>query len=171
MAILKLSAPWVTYYRELNELFRRDAEVRVIYDEENNTIKMYVDNPAKAEALAMLLPMEKRFGNVVLTIQIIPANKLVGSALVNFTEAFKGNPIVHDIVTVKCPGLGDLIYVLFENKVVQYFNDNLGDLNGFCSTLYQDIANRVIENRDGLYFCTMPMIGDTCVNAPLGEWP
>ena len=158
MAVLKLSSPWVTYYRELNELFKRDEEINVIYDEENSTIKMFVDNATKADALAKLLPTEKKFGNMVLNIEIIPANKLLGARSSDYADAFKGNPAVEEIVTLKLPGLGEYTYIIFENRVVQYFNDDLGDINGLCSTLYQDIAKRVFEDTLGIFFCTGPTL-------------
>ena len=154
MATLKLSSPWVTYYRELNELFRRDDEINIIYDDETNIIKMYVESPEKADALSQLLPTEKQFGNVTLAIEIIPANKLLRTKATDFAAAFKGNPAVSDIRTVNYPGFGEFTYVLFQNRVVQYFNDDFGDINGLRSTLYQDIAKRVLVNTEGLFFCT-----------------
>ena len=154
MARLKLSPPWVTYYRELNELFRYDPEINVLYDEENNVIKLYVESPTKAAALGKLLPEEKQFGSVTLTIDIVPANKMVGARAADYIDAFKGNPIVNDVVKVKFPSFGEFTYILFENKVVQYYNDNLADLNGFASTIYEDIARRVFDDIDGIFFCT-----------------
>ena len=35
MAIIRKSAPWVTYYREVDALFKKDKEVLVVFDEEN----------------------------------------------------------------------------------------------------------------------------------------
>lgn len=48
----------------------------------------------------------------------------------------------------------DLTYVVFEAKVVQFFNDDIGDINGIKSTLYEDIAEEVFEKKEGIYFCT-----------------
>ena len=59
MARVKLSAPWDEFYNEVNELFKYDEEVRVVFFEEQKTIKLYVDNPAKAEALQKLLHQKK----------------------------------------------------------------------------------------------------------------
>ncbi len=64
----------------------------------------------------------------------------------------------------------DISYILFEPKVVQFFNDDLGDLNGLRSTLYQDIAANVFEDaHEGVFFCTAPATEG--FDAPLGEWP
>ena len=156
MALLKLSAPWETYYKELNEFFRKDKEIYVIYDRENQGIDIYVENEAKAEALAELLPQSKHFGNIELTITVIPANKCncrrsKGSI---YKDAFYNNPVVDDIVSIESIMSNSITYVIFHREIVQYYNDDLGDANGVCTTLYQDIAKRVFEDREGVFFCT-----------------
>ena len=40
MAKLNLSAPWVTYYRETEELFRNDPTIRVLFDDEEPELKV-----------------------------------------------------------------------------------------------------------------------------------
>ena len=105
MAILKLSAPWHTYYKELNELFKFDDEVRIVYDTDEQIINIYVEDAAKAEAMAAVLPTEKDFGGIKVLIVIIPANstfkkaKSVRGSL--YEDLFRGNPIVDDIVTIE----------------------------------------------------------------------
>ena len=157
MAVLNLSAPWQTYYKELSKLFEKDDEVRIIYDTDEQVISIYVDNAVKAEAMAAALPTIKRFGSVELTIAIIPSNKvniLRSSKGNGFPDLFKGNPIVDDVVVVDGIMSNPITYVIFKKEVVQYFNDDLGDAHGVCSTLYQDIAKRVFEEHEGVFFCT-----------------
>lgn len=75
MARLKISAPWVLFYRKIEALFKNDPEVRVIFDDEESCdVKLYVENAGKADALMKLLPTVKDFGNVLLTVTVIPAN-------------------------------------------------------------------------------------------------
>ena len=156
MAIIKKSAPWVTYYKELNELFRKDDDVLVVYDEDDNTINVYVENEAKAGAIQYLLPTEKKFGNVTLFVNVIPSNK--GSYMVNAsnplsvaTDAFRDNDAVVAVTDIS--GVFPLVYVIFKKRVVQYFDDNIGDINGNCSTLYETMAKNVY-NDVGIKFCT-----------------
>ena len=59
MARLGLSSPWVQYYHQLEAFFKKDSDIKVVYDEENNDIKIYVADPAKADALTQILPYEK----------------------------------------------------------------------------------------------------------------
>lgn len=155
MALLKLSAPWEIYYKELNELFKNDKEIHIVYDRENQVIDMYVENQAKADALTELIPAELQFGSISLEVVITPANKCNNrrSAGDIFRDAFYDNPVVTKIVTIDIM-TNPITYVIFEKKVIQYYNDNLGDANGVCSTLYQDIATRVLNDIDGVYYCT-----------------
>lgn len=157
MPIIKKSAPWVTYYREVDELFKKDKEVFVVLDEENVELKIYVNNQSKASAIQYLLPTEKEFGNVILKIEVIPANGMKmrnvdeASILDIACEAFRDNDAVYTVTGVR--SMFDLIYVIFRKEVVQYFDDNLGDINGNCSTLYEVIARDVFRDV-GVKYCT-----------------
>ena len=150
---LKLSSPWMTYYHELEALFKEDPAIKLEYNEDDNIIKLYVEGDEKADALTQILPSEKVFGSVVVKIMVIPANKLTNSKILLFQKAFEGNPVVTAIETYTLFN-NPVTYVVFKNKVVQFFNDNLGDINGNKSTLYQDIANEIFEDHTGIFFCT-----------------
>lgn len=167
---MKLAAPWITFYHEMEAMFGGDSEIRVELDdsdEDEMIIKLYVDNQMKAEALEKLLPMEKKFGNVSVYIEVIPSNE-EDSKVRLFQKAFENNPAFKFIYSVDGVGLFPANYVVFENKVVQFFNDELNDIHGNKSTLYQEIAKDIFENHEGIYFCT-----DTKeeIGKPLGEWP
>lgn len=151
--MVKLVSPWIDYYRCIQAMFIEDPEVTVKFDEDDCAIKIYVDNNVdKYEALCALIAPEKQFGNVTVKVRIYPSNKLKASTTDLFNNAFMGNPAVKDIINVNVFG-NDMNYVVFKNKVVQYFNDDIGDVNGIRSTLYQDIAKDLFEAK-GVYFCT-----------------
>ena len=148
----ELISPWTNFYRELESLFKNDPEVKVVEDDKNKIVKLYVDNPVKAAALGQLLPVKKVLGNITVEIQVIPGNDDNYRAKL-FQEAFKGNPAFVDLQSVNSKGwMAD--YIIFKNEVVQYKADDLSDINGVCSTLYEDIARDVFENTFGIYFCT-----------------
>lgn len=157
MAILTKSSPWVTYYKEVDALFKKDKEVLVVFDEENIELKIYVDNQEKASAIQYLIPNEKNFGNVILKIKVIPSNgkQLRDVRTTNIvdiaSDAFRGNNAVFAVTDVRA--VFDLVYVIFRKEVVQYFDDNIGDINGNCSTLYEVIA-RDVFNDIGIKYCT-----------------
>lgn len=150
---LELSTPWVIYYRELEALFKEDPEVRVVYDEDAIEVKLYVENQDKADALTQLLPNEKEFGNITLKITVIPANKLSTDKVSLLKRAFRDNPALSFIAEHAVFG-NSITYIVFKNAVVQYYTDNLGDVYGNYSTLYQDIAKDIFPEHDGIYFCT-----------------
>lgn len=154
MAKLKLSSPWVEYYHAVNAFFKEDSSVHVIFDEENSEINMFVDNDRKAAALDRLMPKEKQFGNVTLHITVYPSNYFRNQKYDLAHAAFDGNGALSFIRTVEGVMSNNITYVVFKNKVVQYFNDDLGDINGQCSTLYQDIAKKIFNEIDGVFYCT-----------------
>lgn len=153
MSDMKLASPWVIYYREVESLFAEDPEVKTTLDENTCTLKIFVDNnPDKAEALTQLLPEYKKFGNIALKIEVLPSNVQASSKIDLFRKAFKRNPAVSYIETVD--GVFRANYIVFRNKVVQYYADDLGDINGMHSTLYQDIAQDIFGSEEGIYYCT-----------------
>ena len=153
MEKMKLSPPWITYVNELKALFGQDPDITIEYDEDENSVRLFVDNVEKADALTALLPAVKNFGNVDLYISVVPANMKNSYASLVKT-AFNGNPVMSDVTTVQTP-FGNITYAMFRKEVVQFYNDQMDDLNGNKSTLYQDIARDVFGgNLLDTYFCT-----------------
>ena len=157
MEKVKLSPPWISFFREVEALFEEDPEIVIRYVEEPLTIKLYVNNEAKADALTQLLPTEKNFGGVTVYIQVIPADtdRKPNKAEL-FKAAYAGNPIFEEMIDVEGVFVYPIHYCVLEKKVVQYWNDNLADPNGNVSTLYQDIAKDVFGDTDSVIFCTSP---------------
>ena len=170
---ITLSSPWITFYRELRALFEKDPDIEIDYDDDQKEINLYVDNEEKAEAISVIVPYSRTFGNVTVFVNVIPANDVDNYVfnhdkitIETFETAFEGNPTFEYVYTSqKLP----ISYVIFKNKVVQYFNDALNDVHGLCSTLYQEIAKDVFGQYDGIYFCTE--LGKAEIGMPLGEWP
>lgn len=151
---LKMASPWVEYYRQIEALFGKDPEITVRFDEETNVIKLLVDNSDKAAALEKLLPAEKTFGNVTVRTVIIPANQEEKSRAALIETAFKGNPVFRFAKTIEGVFSSPISYIVFKHEVVQYPIDNLHDINGNRSTLYETIADEVIGEEEGVCFCT-----------------
>lgn len=166
---MRLSSPWEIYHKQIVALFQEDDEIKVTFDEENYEIKLFVDNGRKVDALAKLLPAEKQFGNVTVKISVVPANDGEEETKAKLIEeAFSGNPALRYIYNAQTP-FGDFDYVVFEGRVVQYFNDDMRDINGNKSTLYQDLAKEIIGEEANLCFCTEAIAKS--LQKPLGEWP
>lgn len=154
---VKLSPPWLTYFHEVEALFKEDPEVRVkfVEDLEHPTIEIYVDNADKAEALEELLPDEKTLGNVTCDIFVIPANLRAETKEKLFRKAFANNPAVKDVIVVDDIYSFSAGYVVFSGDPVQFFDDNLSDINGMKTMLYQDVAKDIFGDVGGMFFfCT-----------------
>ena len=153
---LTLVSPWINFYREVEELFKYDPEVRVEFiDGDEKEIKMYVKNGYKAVALDRIMPKEKTFGNIVVKVTVIPANTPEEWSILDaFDVAFKGNHI-YDHSSEKVTPFGTFRYVLFDARVVQYANDDIGDAYQIRSTLYQEICKDVFsDTAHDVHFCT-----------------
>jgi hypothetical protein len=145
----KVSPPWFTYYKKVAELFKRDDEVIPVYNDENKKLTLNVKNYEKAQALRRLIPETKTFGNVTVDIEIKYAED--GKSMdETFRAAFKNNPAFKYTFTFET-STNPIMYVVFEKSVVQYWNDDMSDPNGITSTLYENIADDVLEAPGVIY--------------------
>ena len=74
-----------------------------------------------------------------------------------FHTAFNGNPILNRTIVVEGIFSNRFIYVEFKPEIVQFYNDNLGDLNGNVTTIYEAIARHIFNenpNLKGIFYCT-----------------
>lgn len=173
---LKLSPPWVTYANMLIKLFGQDPDIKIKYDENQGVLKLFVENDEKAVLLSKFLPCVKKFGNITLGVDVIPANKKLDynfgdevSIKDAFDIIFKNNPVYSFSYEVKGLFNNSIIYVVFVKEVVQFFNDNLNDIYGNVNTLYQTIAETIFEDCSydlhNVFYCTASDIAATT------EWP
>lgn len=163
MAKLKLSPPWVSYYKKLDILFGNEDGTMVIFDEDETEVKIYTNDTTQAMALSALLPMTISFGGVELKVTVIPPNEddiiwkgfgnTVSSPQAAIEFLFSNNKNVNTIKHINTP-FGELTYIIFNKEVVQYYDDNLGDYYGNRSMLCEDIAREIFTDIRGVYFCT-----------------
>lgn len=162
MAMLNLVAPWIDFYRKVEAMFKNDPEVTVIFDQDNYKLQVYVDDEDKAKAIEYLLVEEEYFGDTHVVVEVIPANDYKPLRSINFSNlnlvdifnnTFSFNKAFVETEELRLGGF-HRVYVVFKKEVVQYFNDSLGDVNGLCSTLYQEIAKDVFKDFDDVSYCT-----------------
>jgi len=156
---LKLAPPWVEYFRKIEALFGQDPDIHIGVSDNTQDgdpfITLRIDNQEKYEAISAILPAYRMFGNVQTHVRVIPANESQAPDRRKiFETAFKGNPALKDFIYANTPFAGDVAYIVFDKKVVQYPNDEMQDPNGLKSTLYQDIARDIFDNEIGMFFCT-----------------
>ena len=162
---LRLAPPWCTFYKEVYEMFKNDAQVRVrvAYVDDKHDIRLYVDDAMKAAALEKLIGGERDFGGQKIQVSIIPPNSTVAVSFDTdngeegiislYKEALAGNPAY--CYSTKVDSFGFTAnYIVFRREVVQFENDDLSDIDGMCSTLYEDIARDIFHPMAGVFFCT-----------------
>ena len=152
MEKLQILSPWQSYHNKVKALFENDPDIEVVFDDAKPEIKLYVSDKDKADALTKLLPDKKEFGNLTMNITVVPANTALESKALLFQKAFQNNPAFSFVK--KTEGAFAFTYVVFKNKVVQYYEDNMGDIYGNRSTLYQELAKEIFGDQNGVFFCT-----------------
>lgn len=153
MEKLKLISPWTNFYHEVDALFKSDPDVNVKFDEEAYELKLFVKDPRKAEALEYILPHEQLFGNVTVKVSIVPANKPIKNVEEALKYAFKGNTIFNFTKTVTTP-FGEFNYAVFKPWVLQYHNDDIGDIDGKRTETVEHIAKEVLTLGDSWHICS-----------------
>ena len=178
---LGLMPPWTEYINKLQALFDGDPEIAFNndYDSSSPSVVIATYNPDKAAALMQLLPEEKVFGNNTLKIGI-DCDKISNRAFANpkelFETVFYKNPALAYVVNTDGYWFIPLTYVVFANRVVQFYNDNLNDPHGVVSTLYQEIAKEVFADARfnfSVAYCTALEDEETAKNkltASSGGW-
>lgn len=153
MKKLDLVSPWVDFFREMEAMFAKDKDVKVIFDEDDLVIRLLVEDQDKAEALEKLLVKEKTFGSVTVKVVVVPANKLKSKNDDLFRAAFSGNEAFVDVQTLEGAFSNPITFVVFAKEVIQYYNDDISDFNGLRSTLYQEIAKDIFDV-NGVFYST-----------------
>lgn len=144
----KLSAPYHRMLHEYEALFEGDKEVTIACCENDMRIDLLVSNPLKADALTRLLPSVYKIGRVDIKVRVVSSSPYTIDL---FRRAFAGNSAVSRI---KMDARG-FDYVVFNRDVVQFYNDDVSDINGNETTLYEDIARDIFkEKAGGIFFCT-----------------
>ena len=149
---VKISPPWTTYYRELVELFKKDKEIFIEFDEDKNEIEITTTKYEKSLALKKVLPCEKDFGGVKLKINVVYKEPKM-DAINAFKELAINNP-VFKYTYVFPTSANPIAYVVFAKEVVQYWNDDMSDPHGITSTLYENLAREVFSENPGIIFST-----------------
>lgn len=152
MPEVALASPWVIHTRKIKALFEMDDEVRVESDDECLNVTLYVDNQAKAASLASLIHPEVEFGNVKMTVTVVPPNDEM-TVEQNFRVAFEGNPVFAGTAVEAIPG-GKSVYALFEPIAVQYESDDISSAYRVDTTTYEQLAKDVLGENDGAFICS-----------------
>lgn len=176
--MLKLQSPWVLFYKEVCALFARDPEVKVLFNNDEPELKIQVKgNDEKAACIARFFPKEKVFGNIVLNCSVVgdngqPVPDVDLPDSIAIQKVFEDNGALSFIKEVQTPFQYSITYVVFVKEVVQYYSDNMYDLYGATSTVYENLARDIFEQPfRGENYCSFCTDAEISLGCPLGEWP
>lgn len=153
---VQLAPPWIAHYHKIQALFEHDPDVKVSYNNDDYTVVIGVIGYDKSEAIARLVKPEVVFGNITLKVKVTLVNIEAADIIDTFKTAFRGNPTVVAAEKINLPGVGSASHVVFRKEVVQFFNDDICDVYGVESTLFENIANDVFvySSSDPVYYST-----------------
>ena len=185
----KMEAPWITHKKMLHAMFDPDPQIIVGEIEEsqspefNYVLGIQVRNHDKFVALTKVLVTSLKFGNVKMEIILYDEENSASNPYVEIYQSlFNGNPLVKDIKTVSDPAGTPIVFVRFQPKVIQFFNDDISDYSGNWNGLAKSIAEEIF-NTDvwSVHFCTASLKEDVestkDVETPKvtkvkpGQWP
>ena len=144
--IINLASPWIRYAQRVEALFWQDEDVTVAYDDTDTSLNVYVDGSDKAEAIAALLPGKKEYGNVTLTVNVVPSNDEPTEADL-FRRAFAGNAALVDVAEGFGPA-GDITYALFAPETVQLKEDDVSQFYGLTTLTLAQLAESVLDAKE-----------------------
>lgn len=153
----KLAPPWDIYMAKLQHLFLKDPQISITRPDSpfNIHVTCSLDTPPKkVMALKAILPETINIGGQNITITVAYEDTKLTDMTVSeaMKNAFAGNNAVVDVRTVD-DGPIHSVHVVFKKEVVQYYSDNIADLHGNTSTLYEDLARDVLMP-PGVFYCT-----------------
>lgn len=159
---VKMSPPWDGYMNMLASFFRGDDRIRVGCGTDKRVGTVAVFDSKMYAALEQVLKTRVRFGNVVLRINIVPADGL---------KAFKGemtdlealrcvlskNPAFAKFVSRKTE-LGNFVYCMFKPVVLMWHNDNPASPYKQTASVYETAALEVFKSaKIGISYATEPV--------------
>jgi len=162
---LKLSAPWVTYFKMVCNLLSGDPEIRMpktITEGEDGKCSFWIEstNATKIIALSKILKNEIQMGNITITISFRCINDDFGVDLqgdvtgADYTNAFTGNPLFSKVVTEIFPGDAKVYYAVFKREIISFFNDDMTDYHANAHFIVADLVKQVINESTTVNVCT-----------------
>lgn len=156
-----ISPPQYTLWRKLAYSFGTDPEISVRdpYEKNNITfIKVVVQDPNRASAVAGVLIPEYNFGGILVRVKVIDSEgNLVeppdvgqpGFSVRQMIEtALFANPYFYEVIPCRAPNQpNQVLTAVFYPKVIQFWNDDLSDYFGYAHFVAEDVFSDVMRHK------------------------
>lgn len=146
---------WI-YFAKLLVMFGKDPDVELEFERVDDfTSKAFIyvndsNRPGKSDAFTKMLPSRVDFRLQRLYIEVISTNDSRADHEV-LIDMFYGNPIIDSFVTDH----SGRHYIVFKKDILQYYANDLSDVNSLQSALAEDLARELItDDITNVYFCT-----------------
>ena len=172
MSKVNLVNPITGHANELAAFLSKDADIHTKFEFKRRVLRIYVDNAAKAEALACVLKKRIELGNLYLDIAVYPGNgdgkygkKLnceicaedKGDPKVLYTIwklAFRGNKNFVRILQAKDQADVVWTFALFNRVAVQWLNDDIQNPELTTSALPETVVKTFAAEHLGVQIST-----------------
>lgn len=152
-----ISSPWYQHFHKIKALFSQDPEVQIDDDmtpiEDGKIYKFSInsDNEGKLAAIKKLVGTMVTFPNdIVIVIEYGTESKVTADT---WKQAFEGNPIFKDVVSVDDQFGTTHDFAVFKKTILSFYNDILYDYKGFDHYVAADVAREIVKNPN-MYICT-----------------
>ena len=176
-----ISAPWIEYLHKVNAAFGCDPGITVDAGDADAsggflTIELLCKSFSKCEALKKVLANPGEIGGVRIDMKVTYTGTEHDKEVELYKTALQGNPLFNSIWETEDPRFHCThSFVLFNNEIVQFFNDDISDYYGCTNMVPEDLFREVLAPTAEVKFNQAhkeqnPQV-DTKVGKPLGEWP
>jgi len=157
-----LSPPWYTYWNKIKSTVGASPSIKVSDLEPtspaNYKVTIRSDNGGEANALAQILASSATFGNISLSVVVINPEQIIinptsPEIVINlFNTAFRSNPLYVEAKSKPLlAGSTEIVFPIFAEKVVQFFNDDLTDYYSNANLVAADAFKAVLQSHVGVF--------------------
>lgn len=160
-----LSPPQYGLWREIKGSFGASPNVQVkeIYEENGvNIIDIVGSDADVCNGLAYVMTLSYNFGGIKVTVRILDkgGNQYTAPILKegenaaevlkkHFQNALQGNPYFSRVLDISSGFVGVYVWIEFQPKVIQFWNDNIGDYYGNNNYVAADVFSGVCRSDFG----------------------
>ena len=159
-----MSAPWIAYAHKVIAAFEKDPDVTVdIGDADVSggflTIEIICKNYVKYLALQEILKRPEPISNVRIDMVFTYSGTERDKQISLYETALGGNPYFNSVIQLSDPREETVKYTfaLFNNEIVQYFDDDISDYYGCNNMVPEDLFREVLKDDPEIRMCQVHM--------------
>lgn len=156
----KISAPWITYAHKVNAVLSADPDITVdIGDADVSggflTIEIISTDYIKYLALQEILNQPEPISGVRIDLRFTYTGTDRDRRISMLKAALSGNRYFNSVLQTSDPRDETVKYTfaLFNNEIVQYFNDDISDYYGCDNMVPEDLFREILKDDPEIRLC------------------